>query len=226
LIGRQDLANEIVKEQELISSVSFAKEISPVVVEQLHRNLLMDASKLQYLLRQRRLSYFVIKKFLIGYDPASDRYSIPIKSRTGKFLNIKLHNSTKEPKSLSWVSGAGKPRLFPYSSLLKTSVVICEGEFDCLVLHSLQINGITSTAGADSWQESWNELFQDKYVKIVMDLDQAGFDGAEKIAFNLNGIAKSIQIINLPSVKQGKTDITDAVRAGVDLHKVLMEKKR
>lgn len=226
LIGRSDIADEVIREEALVSTIALIKEISPSVVEQLHRNLLMDTTKLEYLIRQRKLSYFCIRKLLIGYDTSTDRYAIPIKSRTGKFVNIKLHNSKKDPKSLSWSQGAGKPRLYPYTSLLKTSVVICEGELDCLVLHSNQINGITSTAGANSWQPEWNELFKDKYVKIVMDNDKAGIEASKKIAFELSSFAIQIQVVTLPSVKEGKTDVTDFVKYGGDIHKILMEKKR
>ena len=36
------------------------KYINPLVVQQLHKNLLSDKSKLQYVLRERKISFFVI----------------------------------------------------------------------------------------------------------------------------------------------------------------------
>lgn len=211
------------EKNELIKSVSVSsvEPISPVIVNQLHQNLVNDPAKLAYILRERRLSFYITKKFLVGYDPDTDRYSFPIFNRSGVFLNIKLHNSAKEPKSISWKRGYGQSRLFPVSAVLKSEIIICEGEFDCLLLHSLGYNAITATAGAKSWMDEWGWLFRDKYVKILLDNDQAGKEATESIAEALKSFTPNVILLRLPSQK----DVTDYVRAGNNIQSVVGTRK-
>src|SRR3990167_847736 len=169
--SREEIENVVKQESIKATIVNLLEPISSAVIQQLHRNLLNDTRKLEYVIRSRFISYFTIKKFLIGYDPDSDRFAFPIKTKSGKFVNIKLHNSFKQPKSISWRAGNGAPRLYPYSALLKSEVILTEGEFDCLLLHSQGLNGLTSTAGAKTWKREWNELFRDKIVRLLYDSD-------------------------------------------------------
>ena len=206
-------------------SIKFTESISPKVVEQLHRNLINDYQKLQYVLRERRVSYFTIKKYVLGYDTSTDRFAFPIRTITGKFYNIKLHNSNSSPKAIYYKTGTSA-RLFPASSLSRNQIIICEGEFDCMALQSLGINAITPTSGAgkNKWDEAWNHLFVDKDVKIIYDSDEAGRDGNLDVQSNLVKYAKSVEIINFPDYsipKDGKMDITDFIKSGGDVFRLL-----
>lgn len=218
--------------REDLSVSKFAPErveyLSPVLIQQLHRNLLSDTARLKYVLRERRLSFFVVKRFLLGWDTESERYAFPIQSRTGKFVNIKLHNSEKEPKSLSWRRGHGGTRLYPVSSLNRQKIVICEGEFDCLLLISHGINAITPTGGAGSWEEGWSRLFQGKVLQILYDSDIPGVRGAEDILGHLRQVAKSVEIVSYPAefTSLGKMDVTNFVCAGGDIYKLLRITRR
>ena len=203
--------------------LNFNEAISPIVIEQLHKNLKSDYSKLQYLIRDRCISYITICKFLIGWDTHSQRYSIPIKTKSGRFINIKLHNSSSNPKSLYWRKGG--TRLYPIIALQKNTVVICEGEFDCLVLHSLGINAITSTSGAGSWQDSWSTNFVGKQVKLIYDSDDAGQVGAMDVLQKLKTITKSIKAYKFP-ISEQKVDITDFVRNKGNVFRLLEIEKR
>jgi DNA primase len=220
----------LIVENEVIKSTStkISEHINPVIIQQLHKNLVNDRTKLEYLLRERFISFFTIKKFQLGYDPSSDRYAIPIPSTYGNWLNIKLHNSLKEPKSLSWREGNGGARLFPINSTLKSKIVVCEGEFDCLLLHSLGINAVTSTAGAGSWQSEWNGLFKDKHVSIIFDSDNAGISGSSIVFENISRICYKCEQITFPTglYNKKKLDVTDYVKLGGDIRKLLGENKR
>lgn len=209
-----------------LSYSTFTEPISPNIIQQLHHNLLVDSVRLQYLLRERLLSFFVIKKFLIGYDPDSDRFAFPIKSKNGKFVNIKLHNSFKDPKSISWKIGYGTPRLYPINSLNKKQVVICEGEFDCLLLHSIGINAITSTAGAKSWVSEWSRLFTGIDVYIIFDSDTTGRESSEVIANSIIHFASSVRNINLNGQSGKKVDVTDFIKGNGDIFKLLNFERR
>lgn len=210
--------------------VTINNPISPVIVEQLHKNLINDMQRMEYVLRERMISFFVVKKFLIGWDAASERYAFPIRSFKGNYVNIKLHNSGKIPKSCSWEEGRGKNRLFPVSALMKNRIVFCEGEFDCMLLHTLGINSITRTAGANSWDDTWAQYFVGKEVKILFDSDKnnAGQIGAEKVKEKLGGVA-SVEIIkyDIPlSDSIPKLDVTNYVKLGKNIMKLLNISRR
>jgi DNA primase len=207
-------------------TINFVQHISEKLVEQLHHNLLSDHKKLEYILRVRLLSFFIVKKFLVGYDTESNRFTFPIKSFSGKFVNIKLHNSDLIPKSLSWNIGYGKARLFPISALHRTSIVICEGEFDCLLLHSLGINAITSTAGAGSWDKGWSRFFQLKEVRIIFDSDIAGTNASNDIGNQLTKCCKSVKQYNFSSGQNRKEDVTSFIQNGGNIFKLLQIEKR
>jgi DNA primase len=232
-IGDNDSRKLLVSQETQKSTIpTIVEPINPIIVTQLHKNLITDFEKLQYITRQRLINFFTIKKYQIGYDPDSDRYSIPIPSKSGNWLNIKLHNSSKDPKSISWRSGNGTARIYPVSSTLKSTITICEGEFDCLLLLSLGINACTSTAGAGTWESEWNSLFKDKRIRIIYDSDNAGIVGSQKVATALQSIAFSVEIIQFPERISGvprsgrKVDVTDFVRAGGDIFKLLKEERR
>lgn len=211
------------KTEEDEATITFNEPISSKVIEQLHKNLLNDYSKLQYLIRERLISYFIIKKFLLGYDTSSQRYAIPIKSRTGKFVNIKLHSSERVPKSFYWQEGGR--RLFPFSALSKSQVIICEGEFDCLALQSLGISSVTSTSGASNWQSGWNHYFFQKDVIIIYDKDEAGERGSDLVIQNISTYCNSAVNIRFPESFSGK-DVTDYLKAKQDIFKLLGLRKK
>lgn len=210
--------------------VKIVEPISSKVIEQFHRNLIRDNDKLGYVLRERCVSLFAVKKYLLGYDTSSERYTFPIRSRRGSFVNVKLHNSNLTPKAF-FLRENVEPKLFPVSSLVKGSITICEGEFDCMALNSIGVNAITSTVGAGKkkWNSLWNLFFLDKVVKIIYDSDQAGKDGAEFVVSNLQDFAKSVEIISFPAKfceGKDKVDVTDFLRARQNIFRLLNIVKR
>ena len=103
----------------------------------------------------------------------------------------------------------------------KPSVIITEGELDTLVCWSLGICAVSSTGGAQSFQEEWTELLKGYSVYVCFDNDEAGYKGAVKVLSYLPD-AKVIFIPkNIPDVK----DISDYVARGGDFHALMRTAK-
>lgn len=79
--------------------------------------------------------------------------------------------------------------------------IICEGEFDALVLEQLGFAAM-GVPGANTWQDRWNGyLDTTKKVYICMDNDQAGRNGAEKVA---RALGPKARIVLMPESEPGK----------------------
>jgi len=217
----RDYVDEPAKQPELV------RPLNPIIVEQFHKNLLSNKTVLEYVTRDRLVSFFTIKKFLLGFDPMSNRIAFPIRSRSGKILNIKLHSSFQEIKSIYYSSSNGGRKLFPIQAVLKQDVVLCEGEFDCMALHSLGINAITSTSGVASFQDEWKYFFTRKNVKIVFDNDAPGVFYSTYTAEILKEVARTVEVIQIPAQEGlAKVDVTDYLRQRKDIFKLLKIQRR
>jgi len=200
----------------------FQKFIHPVIsknqIRKWTRKLNKTPSALKYL-RKRGLSKKIIRQHRLGWN--GTRITFPILNEFGLCVNAKLgHPSPREgiSKMLNYTEkkesrSFGSPTmLYPLSSLLENpgdSIFICEGEWDTLVLLSLGIFAVTSTAGAKTWPHRYNPLFQNKKVILVYDNDKPGKIGAQRVFHQLLNIAKSIKQITIPS-RYGK-DVSDYV---------------
>lgn len=95
-----------------------------------------------------------------------------------------------------------KARLFNTDALWNAEeVIICEGEFDALVLEQLGYNAV-GVPGANTWQDNWTGyLEQARKVYVCMDNDSAGQAGAEKIA---RIIGPKSRIVHMPEAEAGR----------------------
>ena len=100
------------------------------------------------------------------------------------------------------------------------TVLVCEGELDCLVAWSHNIPSVSSTAGSRTFKEEWGDLLQNKQVTVCFDNDKAGAEGAVKV-LKLIPHAKVVLIPVRPNIK----DITDYVGAGGDLRELIRNAK-
>lgn len=83
----------------------------------------------------------------------------------------------------------------------KETLIITEGEFDCLILEQLGYSTV-GCPGATSWQESWNSYFDDtRKVFVVFDNDGPGQAGAEKVA---RAIGSKARIVKMPEAAPGQ----------------------
>ena len=163
--------------------------IPPELAEAFHGQLMRDPARLSYLTDMRGLSLDIIREHLIGFD--GRRYTIPIADENGEWRNIRRYDpdASGGNKMISWRTGYGKARLYPIGPLLQASpgdeVFIFEGEWDCLLGRSRGLEAFTVTGGAGTWREGWNVLFSGLNVVICYDADDAGRDGARKVAESL-----------------------------------------
>jgi len=151
----------------------------------------------------------VLDDLEIGYSDKRERLSIPVRDADGAIKNIRFYSfDNKDAKMISYFTGSGENRLFPYKNLTHEEIWLCEGEKDAIVGISHGLNCVTMTAGAMSWNPSFNELFTKKIVNIVFDVDRAGQEGATIILNELKEFAAEVRIISLPVTKP-KKDLTD-----------------
>lgn len=99
--------------------------------------------------------------------------------------------------------------LYKLPSVIKSQqVIIVEGEKDVDKLTELALVATTNPGGAGKWRKEYNHFFKDKEVVLIPDNDQIGKDHIKKIADNLQGLAKSIKMVELPDVGP-KGDVSD-----------------
>jgi len=156
-------------------------------------------------LHQRGISDNIIEEYKIGWD--GNRIVIPVFDQDHSILFNKYRRDpeSEEGSKYSYDKG-GKVSLFGIESLKDArNVVICEGEFDCLLLLSHGFNAVSSTGGCGSFNEEWSNLFINKNVYIVLDNDVPGIKGA----FNIQSKIPEANIAWLPKEVGVGGDITD-----------------
>lgn len=87
-------------------------------------------------------------------------------------------------------------------------VVVVEGEKDADRLNELQFAATTSPGGAEKWRDEYNSFLRNKDVVLIPDNDSVGKSHVRKIANKLQGIARTIKVIDLPEVGP-KGDVSD-----------------
>lgn len=170
-------------------------------------------------LTANKISKKVQEDFNISFD---ENIIIPVHDQDGQFSFNKYRRSPlSDEKPKYWYDKGGKVQLYGWHKAKDyKTILITEGEKDCLVAWSHNIPAITSTGGAMSFQPEWAELLKDKEVIICFDNDHAGAQGMVK-ALEYVPHAKILFIPDLPNVK----DISDYVMRGGNLDNLLKTAK-
>ena len=105
-------------------------------------------------------------------------------------------------------------------------IIICEGEFDRLVLEANGFKAVTSTGGAKSFKKEWAKEFENiPDVYVCFDNDEPGKQGALRVA----RFIPHAKLVELPQEVGDGGDVTDFfVRLGrgrEDFLKLLNEAK-
>lgn len=157
----------------------------------------LPASIREYLRAHRGLSDAAIEKFQIGWD--GQRIAIPIRGRNGKVQFFKLGKAPGDtsdgPKMKS--SFGGYAELYGWERAQGTTpqLVICEGEYDRLLLESRGYAAVTSTAGALTFRKEWAQaIARIPAIYICYDRDAAGEAGARLVGSML----REAKIVILP----------------------------
>jgi len=189
----------------------------------------------RYLREKRGLSDATIKKYQIGWDVKRQRNTIPIRDERGNLVNIRLYNAKKNPKMINYTEGKwkyGSPaRLYGLDELVKykgKQVIICEGEWDRLLLQQEGLMAVTSTHGCSVFRPEWVSYFKDKDVVIIYDCDKEGQAAANTIVLKAfkNSQISSIKNVVLPlRGEKDDKDITDYFHkrgfTGADLQRMI-----
>ena len=168
-------------------------------------------------LNARGIPDAMIDAYVLGWT--GGRISIPIPNRDGEIAFFKLRKDPNDlsdgPKMLTSPTGA-HAELYGWERVLAkpASIVICEGEFDRLVLEARGFAAVTSTAGAGTFLPEWAPYFRDiPNVYLCFDNDEAGRKGAARVA----ALIPLTHVVTWPAEAPDGGDVTDFfVRFGKD----------
>ncbi|MEO8036257.1 MAG: CHC2 zinc finger domain-containing protein, partial [Acidobacteriota bacterium] len=175
------------------------------VAERYHRAL---PQNIRRYLNARGIPDKTIDQHLLGWS--GTRITIPVFGRNGNVIQFRFAKSpddlTESPKVLSELGAAVE--LYGWETLAEKPrrVVICEGEFDRLVLEARGFEAVTSTGGALSFLREWASAFEKiRHVYICFDRDDAGEAGARRVQSYL----PQAEIVKLPADVGMHGDVTD-----------------
>jgi len=159
-------------------------------------------------LNGRGISDDLIHKHLLGWN--GQRITIPIPDRAATFTFFKLAKDPEDhsdnPKMLA--TRGAHAELYGWERVLAKSeqIIICEGEFDRLVLEGQGFAAVTSTAGAATFRPEWAEAFREiPKVYLCFDNDAAGRIGAQRVA----RLIPQARLVRLPEEVGEGGDVTD-----------------
>lgn len=194
--------------------------IDPEYIIQNHKNLMEGGGKVlldTYFYTKRGFSDQTLHRFQLGWDGRN--IVIPIFNANDECVNFKLKRDPTLPtqsNGMFQLTGRGKKRLFNEVVIKKKQerVIICEGEWDCMLLDQYGYAAVTSTGGALSFDPSWVSAFSKAekiYICFDRDRNQAGQKGAEKTAkmFLDKGVRTYIVELPQPLSNESKLDVTD-----------------
>jgi hypothetical protein len=132
-----------------------------------------------------------------------------------------------------WASGKPKGPKIPYrlpelsKAGLTTPIYVVEGEKDVENLTKIGFTATCNSEGADNgkggkWTPELNQHFKDRHVYIIPDNDAQGRAHAQHVARQLNPVAGSVRIVELPGLPV-RGDVSDWLKgdsAGARLAKL------
>lgn len=160
-------------------------------------------------LNNRGIADDTIARFGLGWN--GERITIPVHDRDGTLVLYKLGRAPDDrsdsPKMLYYPTGS-KAELFGWDTLAKKPpfVVVCEGEYDRLVLEAHGFPAVTGTGGALTFKPEWAEAIATvPEVSICFDNDAPGRLGAARVA----RLIPHARTVTLPPKVGDAGDVTD-----------------
>lgn len=159
-------------------------------------------------LNGRGVSNAVIHRHVIGWN--GQRITIPILNHAGRISFFKLAKDPEDrsdsPKMLS--TRGAHAELYGWERVLAKpdQMIICEGEFDRLVLEGRGFAAVTSTGGVMTFRPEWAEALKGiSNVFICFDNDAAGRLGVQRVARMIPWAC----VVRLPDEVGEGGDVTD-----------------
>ncbi|MCA9324434.1 toprim domain-containing protein, partial [Candidatus Saccharibacteria bacterium] len=185
------------------------------IAKKCHKQLPLNIR--DWLKNERLLLDEDIDDYELGYGEfyGKNWVTIPVRDQSGNVLFMKLRKdpylSTEGPK---YMGTGGEAFIFNAEALKDkpNQLVVCEGEFDCLVLRAYGIPAITSTAGARTFKDEWIEqLSFVRHLYICFDNDDTGQESARELIEKLGVALPNTSVLNitLPTEVGEHGDLTD-----------------
>ena len=178
------------------------------LIKQNHDYIFAHPEHLKWLTDERKISLEVLKQFRIGCFAANDgriHYTFPY-YQDYQVQNVKYRTANK---NLIYFKKGASLFLYNVNALQNTdSVMVVEGELDCLAAYTyeLDIPCVSVGLGAGSYKLSWKDDFAHiKTIYLSFDSDHAGQSGVRKLAEVLG--AEKCRIVKLP-----KKDMNDCLK--------------
>lgn len=198
------------KTEQATSKEALSKLPREELLEEYVDALLASRQHLRIMREDRGISKKTIEKYQLGWD--GERFTIPVRDAEGALINVRRYNPKARngrDKMKSWAQGTGARQLYGADILAKSeTIIITEGEMDCLIGRQNGLPTLSHTAGASAWDARWNELFEGKTVYVVYDCDDAGRRGARKVSRAIEMFAARVIIVDLPLSGRGD-DLTN-----------------
>lgn len=151
---------------------------------------------------------FLKKTFAVTFD--DQKINIPIYDPKGRLLYLRYRHLNNQPKFSA--DKGSHPALFAAHKIKKAdTVVLCEGEPDCMRLWQEGIPAVTGTSGVKTFSEKLAAPLAKKTVLLVLDNDEAGFSAVEKYVKVLQGVSATPKIVDLP---KDYKDVSEYLTAG------------
>jgi DNA primase len=181
------------------------------IAHQYHRAM---PDRIRRYLNARGITDEIIELHILGWN--GERITIPIRDAEGRVLFFKLRKDPEDerpgPKMLAPVRSAVTVYGWERLRVKPSRIIICEGEFDRLVLEAHGFAAVTSTGGAGVFRSEWAEAFKEiPEVYVCFDRDDAGRRGALRVA----ELIPHTRLVELPEAVGDGGDVTDLfVRLG------------
>lgn len=172
-------------------------------------------------LSRRKISDSIISEFNVhwGSNPTfGECIVIPVHDLEGKTIfNKYRRNPLQEVRPKYLYDKGSKSSLYGiHKAKDSKTILITEGEMDCLVAWSHNIPAVSGTGGANTFLEEWGQYFTDKEVVLCFDNDLAGGEGM----VNALKVIPQAKVVFIPD-RAGIKDISDYVANGGDLNALI-----
>jgi len=185
----------------------------------------------KYLREKRGLADETICKYQLGWDAHRKRIAIPVRDEKGRLVNVRFYGHARTPKMLNLRGYGNTPRLYGAEELAAyegKEIILCEGEFDRLILQQNGFTAVTSTHGCASFRGEWLALFEGKDVVVGYDADGEGQAAVQGVVLPALRDSKAASIKNLVLPLEGTKadkDFTDFFVKPRSMNGSLFEKR-
>jgi len=132
----------------------------------------------RYLADERGIGGEAVRRYTLGYGSRNgrpDAFMFPVHDEQGELAALKERFwpnlwKPRGGKPHKTRNSRGEAHLYPLATLATDpkAIVLCEGEFDCLLLNQSGIPALTSTAGTN-WKPDWNRHVIGRQVAVLCD---------------------------------------------------------